>query len=151
MTNQTNKLQIKSYTYKQLLNALSNKKTEQGGIIGCSKENVIDNFYFDKSPVNSSISSYTPNAKVLTEIINVKWAKKNIRFIGMIHSHLINKELSEEDIEFARDVLNSSTELNFIIMGICQLDYSYVQKGIAWYQVFQDEIISTDIIIVQEA
>lgn len=148
MTNRTNKLQIESYTYKQLLSALSDKKPEQGGIIGCSKKNVIDNFYFDKSPVYSSISSYIPNAKALNELINIKWAKENIRFIGMIHSHLINKELSKEDIEFARDVLNSSTELNFIIMGICQLDYSYTQKGIVWYQVSQDEIISTDITIV---
>ena len=73
-----------------------------------------------------------------------------IKFIGIVHSHLINKELSKEDIEFARDLLNSSTELNFIIMGICQLDYSFTQKGIAWYQVSQDEIISTDIRIVQE-
>lgn len=148
MTNQTDKLQIESYTYNQLLDTLSNKKPEQGGIIGGSKDNIIDQFYYDKSPVFSSISSYIPNAKVLSDIINVKWAKENIRFIGMIHSHLINKELSKEDIEFARDVLNSSTELNFIIMGICQLDYSYTHKDIVWYQVFQDAVMSTDIIIV---
>lgn len=148
MTNQTSRLQIENYTYKKILNALSNRKPEQGGIIGCSKESVIDNFYFDESPVCSSVSSYTPNAKVLNEVINVKWANDDIRFVGVIHSHLINKELSREDIDFARDVLNSSTELKFILMGICQLDYSYIHKGIVWYQVFQDKVISTDIIIV---
>ena len=71
-----------------------------------------------------------------------------MNYYNKIKEHLINNELSREDIDFARDVLNSSTELEFILMGICQLDYSYILKGIVWYQVYQDKVISTDIIIV---
>ena len=48
--------QITKSTYDDILKAITNKKPEQGGIIGGSKGTIIDNFYYDKKPTFSNIS-----------------------------------------------------------------------------------------------
>ena len=66
----------------------------------------------------------------------------------MIHSHLINNGISDGDIDFARAILSSSSEMEYVLMGICGLDYLYNLKGFSWYQVFQEQVISADIVII---
>ena len=141
--------QITKSTYDDILKAITNKKPEQGGIIGGSKGTIIDNFYYDEKPTFSNISSYIPNAGKLNEIINDVWKRKNVKFIGMIHSHLINNGISDEDIDFARAILGSSSEMEYVLMGICGLDYLHKLKDFSWYQVFQEQVISADIVIIQ--
>ena len=145
----TNKVfQITKNTYDDILKSLLNKRPEQGGIIGGSKGTIIDNFYYDENPTCSSISSYIPNTRKLNEIINDVWKNKNIEFIGVIHSHLINNEISDDDMDFAKAILSSSSEIEYVLMGICTLDYLYNLKEFSWYQVFQEQVITADIVIV---
>lgn len=129
---------IAPQTYRDILNAIANKQPEHGGILGCSREGVIDTFYYDESPISSTARSYVPNGKALSEIVNTEWRKNAVRFIGLIHSHWMNGDLSEQDLAFARELIAASA-LKFLLMGVCVLDHSCAPTQILWYRVTETD------------
>ena len=57
----------------------------------------------------------------------------NIEFVGFVHSHLNNSEISQQDIKYMRNVLAANECINYAILGIVNL----TGKGniIKWYQI----------------
>ncbi len=101
-------LSIKQYNY------------ETGGIIGVNKEGVIFAFQFDETQSLNPFD-YCPNVDFLNQVINEKWTKQNIEFVGFVHSHLHNDTLSMQDIIYARDILKENSCLANILIGVINL------------------------------
>lgn len=141
------KIKIEKKIYKEIIYHFENKRPEQGGIIGCSAEGVISEFHYDQNPEHSDISSYVPNTEMLNEIINGKWLKKEVSFIGFVHSHYINGELSLEDVEYARKILSCFCHYKFIIMAVCEMDINYKISNVLWYGISDKDCVSLNVII----
>ena len=124
------------FIYKNVVNKIFSSvkqyKYETGGIIGVNKNGEIVEFQFDNyhSP---NLFEYSPNICFLNRVINEKWKQQNIEFAGFVHSHLNNSEISQQDIEYAREVLSVNKCVNGIILGIVMLNEK--KDFIKWYQV----------------
>lgn len=96
-----------SYIVKnEILQTLGQFAFETGGILGSCEGEVIDCFCFDKGIMNTG-NSYNPNVKYLNEILE-EWNDNNIKFIGIIHSHMRRKTLSLADLYFAEKLMKSN-------------------------------------------
>jgi hypothetical protein len=60
---------------------------EQGGILGGRpNEGVISHYHFDAEGSRTGVT-YSPNAKLLTELLQKEWNPRGIRLMGFVHSH----------------------------------------------------------------
>lgn len=100
-------LWIKDSVRSVILHKFSSSCTEQGFLLGCSQKlNEID-FCCLLPAYRSGKYFYEPNSCEADQIIR-NWAERNICFCGFIHSHLVyKKELSENDVEFAKRILTA--------------------------------------------
>lgn len=121
-------------------------KFETGGIIGASN-NIIDTFQLDESKFCKKYE-YIPNIQYLSKIINNDWNRKNISFLGFVHSHLHNSKLSYEDIKYAREIIKANEKISEILLGV--VDLSCVEDRIDMYAVEEKEVIEcvTKIIVL---
>ena len=127
-----NCLYVKDSVITNILKTLGNALPEAGGILGGKGKNV-ECFYYDASPCCCSATTYSPNTEVLNYVINNVWEKKEIRFMGFVHSHINNSDISEEDVEYMQTILNSN-KLSKLIL--CIADYNYLEKRVSslrWY------------------
>lgn len=115
-----NIIHIRRETLDEMFSLIKRQAYETGGIIGVDDGGIISAFQFDKT-CNSSPFEYCPNVDFLDRVINKKWAKRNIEFVGFVHSHLNNSEVSRQDIDYSRDTLRTNKHLNYIILGIVDL------------------------------
>lgn len=110
---------------------LSKYNYETGGVLG-STNNTIVEFEFDKYS-SHELYEYYPTTTFLEKIINEVWKRKNVSFIGIVHSHLHNNEISHQDIAYCREIIKANDSLEELIMGI--LDLSDEHNSIRWYSV----------------
>ena len=59
---------------------------------------------------------YCPNVRFLNNVINDNWKQVNIEFVGFVHSHLNNSEISQQDIKYMRNVLAANECINYAIL-----------------------------------
>jgi len=121
-----NSIQIKNDVYNEICHTLRKYPYETGGIIGTDERGVITAFQFDNIQ-NMSLYEYCPNTEFLNKVINDRWDKKNIKFIGFVHSHLHNSECSPQDVEYARQILKANRQINSILLGIVSLESNSIK------------------------
>lgn len=94
-------------------------KTECGGLLGV-KDSVICEFLFDSG--TNDITEYSPNISLFNNVLKM-WAKEDINFAGIIHSHPNDcRILSYEDektIEKIYKAINCDYALYFPIFTLC--------------------------------
>ena len=78
---------------------------ESGGILG-AKDGIVTDYFADKGlPDKTGYGTYAPNTTLLNEIIG-NWAKDDIDFCGLYHTHLPGGiSLSDADKEYIREIL----------------------------------------------
>jgi len=106
--------------YFEILNFFSlRQKTEEGGLIGSSRHEIIDYFFPDREATIKTKNIYVPNIVNLNLKIK-EWREREIDFCGIIHSHLTNTpELSLADKLYIEKILlasRSNTSLFFPIV-----------------------------------
>ena len=100
-------LTVKKELLYDMTEIFCSKTEEQGFLLGSRlKLNCID--YCNYLPAHKSGKYYyEPNAEAANEIIRT-WEEEGICFCGLIHSHVVDKkELSENDIEYAKVLCNT--------------------------------------------
>ncbi len=75
-------MKITKSVYLKIINEIGNAPIESGGIIG-RKNGIICAFYKDSY---TSPLEYRPSVEILNKVI-ARWAKRNIAFAGIVHSH----------------------------------------------------------------
>ena len=115
-----NTIQIQKDVLNEIFLSIRKYNYEMGGIIGVNKRGAISAFQFDET-LSSNPFEYRPNVDFLNQVINEEWAKQNIEFVGFVHSHLNNDDLSLQDIIYARDILKENCFLENILIGIINL------------------------------
>ncbi len=123
------KICIKKDVLDQICNTLRKYRYETGGIIGSDSREVISCFQFDRI-AKSCLHEYYPNISFLNNIINRIWSKSDIEFIGFVHSHLNNDDLSPQDIKYAQEILTVNDNMDYILIGVINLN---VNNNIKWY------------------
>lgn len=121
-----NSIQIKNDVYNEICHTLRKYPYETGGIIGTDERGVITAFQFDKIQ-NMALYEYCPNTEFLNKVINGRWNKRNINFIGFVHSHLHNSECSRQDVEYARQILKTNKHINSLLLGIFNLEINSIK------------------------
>ena len=127
-----NSIQINEDVFNTICKTLKRYHYETGGIIGTNENGVVSMFQFDYIQ-NPNFYEYYPNIKFLNRVINEEWKNKSISFVGFVHSHLHNCEISKQDIEYARHILANNKSYNTIILGI--VDLSKKSDFICWYSI----------------
>lgn len=112
-----NTIHIKRDVLDEIFQEIKQYNYETGGIIGVNERGVISAFQFDETH-SSSPFEYCPNVDFLNDVINGKWANKNIVFVGFVHSHLNNGTLSTQDVIYAREILKKNCCLENIFIGV---------------------------------
>lgn len=103
-------MKIEQVIYEQILRNQKVMPPETGGILGGYK-NIICANQFDEGVQTERKCSYTPNTKMLNEIIR-KWHKNNIIFMGIYHTHFFDVgTLSEGDKKYIKTILKSMPEI----------------------------------------
>ena len=96
---------IKSKVFDQLIDELSNREKEQGGILGCGSDGVISAFFRDPGR-DSCPGKYIPDTAVLNELIE-EWSSRGITFCGIIHTHTNGRcTLTEADLEYGKRIID---------------------------------------------
>lgn len=119
-------LSIKQYFY------------ETGGIIGVDEEGIVAAFEFDQY-CSKNPHEYCPNVDFLNRIINKEWVSNNIEFIGFVHSHIDNCEISYQDIKYSREILDVNKSLESILIGV--VNFGEESNEIMWYLVSQESVV----------
>lgn len=97
--------------YEKLLSELPEYPPEVGGILGSSKD-VIVQYWLDKGIGSSEqkICSYTPDTQEMNRKIS-EWYDNEIAFEGIFHVHFgSNAGLSEGDITYIKQIMNHMPE-----------------------------------------
>ena len=113
-------VRIKKDTYLNILNSIGKHEPESGGIIACSIDNDIVDFYFDVTAGTGKIS-YIPSISDINKKVNEDWGLLKYHFGGIVHSHpLISNSIypSNSDIKMAEKIMlhNNLTSLFLIIV-----------------------------------
>ena len=117
-------LHITEKCSEAIVKTIASTIPECGGILGMKKDAVVSEYIFDKG-IENSTEYYIPDINTLNKAL-IEWSNKNIRFCGMIHSHLLGRnKLSSSDIDYGRRIL-SSMNMDSIYMLLVDTDtYSY--------------------------
>ena len=124
-----NTIHIKRDVLDEMFLSIKQHNYETGGIIGVDKKGVISAFQFDET-LSSNLFEYHPNVDFLNQVINEKWVNENIEFVGFVHSHLNNDDLSLQDTIYARDILKENCCLENILIAIINLSVKENQMEI---------------------
>ena len=93
----------------ELLNKnIKDIRFECGGIIGSSRNEVIDKIVLDKGEhPNIARCSYAPDTAFLNDHI-LRWQQQGIRFSGVFHTHFVGvKTLSKADEKYIKTIMNA--------------------------------------------
>lgn len=121
MAVQTGPDKIRKTIYEQICKHIRQYRFETGGIIGVNEQRIICDFRFDNI-ISPAKYEYLPNTHYLNEIINSVWMEKNISFVGFVHSHLHTDNISQQDINYVREILKVNSFLEHILVGVINLE-----------------------------
>ena len=142
-------MKIYKKLYGYILNNVSKKPPESGGILG-KKNGIVCNVYFDKGIITEKMCSYEPNVELLNNIIE-KWQQENIDFCGIFHTHFYGvKTLSDGDKEYINRIITAMPEnINKLYFPIVLPEYNEMVNYMARKK-NQTVIINKSDIIVEE-
>lgn len=123
------KIHIKKEIFREICASIRKNRYETGGIIGAGLQGEICAFQPDDI-TTAYPYEYRPNTQFLNDVIE-RWAKVDIAFAGIIHSHMHNSCISREDIAYAREILMANDFMKNVLMGI--IDLSGEDEHIEWY------------------
>lgn len=126
-------LKIDKTIENRIIEKLCAYDVETGGIIGGYNDEITC-FVFDDEPIESSVLTYIPNVESLSITINVDWYESDIEFKGIVHSHINNSFLSEEDVKYGREIMISCC-FDKILMGLVCIK----NRTITWYEISVNE------------
>lgn len=106
---------ISEDAYIEIINFFLDKSNEVGGILG-GHSNYITHFEADEG-ISNTLNSYEPNIYLFNKIIKI-WENKKISFLGLIHLHHRNPNLSQEDIDYCLRILNQNKQLEKILSAL---------------------------------
>ncbi|MBQ6972772.1 MAG: hypothetical protein IJP86_10530 [Synergistaceae bacterium] len=117
----------------KILNSVGEYKPESGGVIACSDEGIIVDFYFD-TEAGTGQASYKPSIEAINQQVNCTWAKLGCHFRGMVHSHPIhgNSDLSNSDVDMAKKIMLHNNLPSMLLIVV------HSKNLFAW-EVFCDE------------
>lgn len=100
-------MKLTTQAIRILHEGFSNRDYEIGGILGSSSEGIITHVLFDQlSQPPEHHCCYTPNVDFLNSEIE-NWQRREIRFMGMFHSHFGGASLlSPADTEYIRHIMS---------------------------------------------
>lgn len=133
-----NNIYISDTVLSEMCNTISKYPRETGGIIGVNTSGEIIAFQFDQQS-NLDLYEYHPDVNFLNEVINKKWAEKDIKFVGFVHSHMHNDALSQQDLVYAKEILNANEFLSDITLGIINLNSEKIR--VKWYKVEKESVL----------
>lgn len=127
-------MKITRALYKEIQNKVNPFPPESGGILG-SKENIIVTSVYDEGLNNEKMCSYTPNVKLLNDVI-AKWKEEEIIFSGIFHTHYFGvKTLSHGDQCYIEKIMRSMPDdVNELYFPIVVMP----QKEIVAYKAIRD-------------
>lgn len=125
---------IEEYIQQDIINTIGNRFCESGGLLGSSKDGVIDSYYFDEGKINLT-DKYVPKVETMNVVLE-EWSERNIKFIGIIHSHLEDAAISSKDIIMARKILAINDSLESVLMPV----YTLKDKKIRWYEIDSNKL-----------
>lgn len=123
-------IKLLSKVSAEIHNFLANARIEKGGVIFTDGSNTIVKFTPDLYADDSTVFSYTPNAKKLSEIINNTISSEGLYFAGFVHSHPNNSRLSDDDIAYIRKAI-TSTSYSSLICGVFDVSADVLE----WYRI----------------
>ena len=99
-------MKIAQEVWEKIFSDIGETPPEVGGILGMSKD-VVDSLFIDCGVPMNKLCSYTPDVTLLNHMIDI-WQQKEIRFVGIFHSHYFGvKSLSEGDKKYIKLIMNS--------------------------------------------
>ncbi len=114
------KIQILRGVYVDICKVFSKCDTEMCGILGSTNGVSISNWEFIHVP-NNSLFNINLKEEILEYIVNNKWHKNGVKFIGLVHNHnnvFAQAYLSPKDVNAAYEILRLNSQLEFIYMLI---------------------------------
>lgn len=136
LTGANKPISIKKDVYYEICRLLKEHHYESGGIIGMKNDEVVK-FQFD-SFGSKKLFEYYPNTDFFEKIINENWSKNGILFAGIVHSHLHNGNISQQDILYSRRIIEANMSIAELLMGI--VDLSKQNDLIRWYLVTRHSV-----------
>ena len=105
-------LRMTAQVFAEIERTVGSLPAEQGGILGGNpNEGVISHYHFDAEGSRTGVT-YSPNAKLLTELLQKEWNPRGIRLMGFVHSHPRSfRRLSSGDIFYAERILGVNEEM----------------------------------------
>lgn len=144
LTGVSKQLFIKKTVFDEICKDLSNYTYETGGVLGLVND-TISEFEFDQNS-SRELYEYYPNTAFYERIINEKWKENNVTFAGIVHSHLYNNIISNQDITYCREIINANSLFDKMILGIFNLSESH--QIIRWYLIREDVLEEQKIKVV---
>ena len=136
LTGANKPISIKKDVYYEICCLLKEHHYESGGIIGMKNDEVAK-FQFD-SFASKKLFEYYPNTDFLEKIINESWSQNEVSFAGIVHSHLHNDNISQQDILYSRRIIEANRSITELRMGI--VDLSKQNDLIRWYLVTRHSV-----------
>ena len=103
-------MKIKHKTYKEILTHYTSAPPERGGILG-KKDGIIVDYIHDNTCPILNRAIYVPDKEFLNKCIE-EWAKKDIEFCGIVHSHPDGQDtLSGGDMEYIKALYEVNSQL----------------------------------------
>lgn len=100
------KIRILKDVYLKIISQYPIVPPEQGGIIG-GNDRVVNRYFHDSTRQSVVSAVYSPNIKLLNSKIE-EWHKKDISFLGLVHSHPKNQiTLSNDDVKYIELLFHS--------------------------------------------
>lgn len=115
-------IQISRNVYMEIYDTFLKYNTEMCGILGSTNGNYISNWFFICNK-NISPTGVVVKKHIVEKIVNKKWYKQGIHFVGLVHNHInAPAYLSSKDIYAASEILRRNPYLPFIYMLIFHKD-----------------------------
>ena len=80
-------IRITRAVYDAIIDNLSARTTECGGVLGAGANDIISEFYFDATG-QSNPGGYVPDVNAINEMLIKDWMPRGVLMVGIVHSHV---------------------------------------------------------------
>lgn len=140
-------MKIDCNTYLKIMHSFPSAPPECGGIMG-GKNKIITEFVLDYANTFTDRAIYVPDVEFINKQIEM-WHNSNIDFYGIIHSHISDDSLSQEDIKYIKKIMINTPDN----MGELFFPIIIPNKSIVFYKAEKTQnnvIISKEKIFIKE-
>lgn len=80
-------MKITREVYDAIVENLSTRTTECGGVLGAGADGIVSEFYFDATG-QSNPNGYAPDVNAINKMLINDWMPHSILMVGIVHSHV---------------------------------------------------------------